>query len=59
MRGAKARGGTVTNGQASFLAASAIAFRLWTKREADVDVMKAALEEALGSPEAEDAVVGD
>jgi shikimate 5-dehydrogenase len=55
----KARGGTVTNGQASFLAASAIAFRLWTKREADVDVMKAALEEALGSPEAEDAVVGD
>ena len=59
MRAAKARGGTVANGQASLLAASGIAFRLWTKRDASPEVLGGALETALGQPEAEDAVVGD
>jgi shikimate dehydrogenase len=59
MRAAKARGGSVANGQASFLAASGIAFRLWTKQEPATGVMKSALEAALGAPAAEDTVVGD
>ena len=59
MRAAKARGGSVANGQASFLAASGVAFRLWTKQEAASGVMKSALETVLGTPEAEDTVVGD
>lgn len=59
MQAAKARGGMVANGQASFLAASAIAFKLWTTQEAPADVLKTALDAALGTPEAGDAVVGD
>lgn len=59
MRAAKARGGSVANGQASFLAASGIAFKLWTSHEPAPGVMKSALETALGTPEAEDTVVGD
>lgn len=56
---AASRGGTVANGHASFLAASAETFRLLTGREAPADVMRAALAVELGLPEEGIAVVGD
>lgn len=59
MRDAEARGGTVANGQASFLAASAETFRLLTGRDAPTDVMRSALAVELGLPEEGIAVVGD
>jgi shikimate dehydrogenase len=59
MRAAAARGGTVANGQASFLVAQAEAFRLWTGDEAPADVMRTALADHLGLPEEGLAVVGD
>jgi shikimate dehydrogenase len=59
MREAEARGGTVANGQASFLAASAETFRLLTGRDAPADVMRSALAVELGLPEERIAVVGD
>jgi shikimate 5-dehydrogenase len=59
MRDAEARGGTVANGQASFLAASAETFRLLTGRHAPTDVMRSALAVELGLPEEGIAVVGD
>ena len=59
MRDAEARGGTVANGQASFLAASAETFRLLTGRDAPTDVMRSALATELGLPEEGIAVVGD
>lgn len=59
MREAKARGGTVANGRTSFLTAQAIAFRLWTGDDAPMAILRSALSEALGDPEAETAVVGD
>jgi shikimate dehydrogenase len=59
MRDAQARGGTVANGQLSFLAASGEAFKLLTGREAPLDVMRAALADELGIPEEGIAVVGD
>jgi shikimate dehydrogenase len=59
MRDAEARGGTVANGQASFLAASAETFRLLTGRDAPSDVMRSALAVELGLPEEGIAVVGD
>jgi shikimate dehydrogenase len=59
MRDAEARGGTVANGQASFLAASAGTFRLLTGRDAPADVMRSALAVELGLPEEGIAVVGD
>jgi shikimate dehydrogenase len=55
---AKARGGTVANGQSSFLAASAVTFRLLTGREAPGDVMRNALASTLVAPGGA-AVVGD
>lgn len=58
MRAVSGRGGTVANGHASFLAASAVAFTLWTKRDASTDVLLEALERAVGTT-ASDAVVGD
>lgn len=59
MRDAQAHGGTVANGHASFLAASAETFRLLTGQEASPDVMRAALAVELGLPEEGIAVVGD
>jgi shikimate dehydrogenase len=59
MRDGQARGGTVANGQASFLAASAETFRLLTGQAAPADVMRAALAVELGLPEEGTAVVGD
>jgi len=59
MREAASRGGTVTNGQGSFLVAQAAAFELWTGRAPTPDVMRAALAGHLGLPEKGPAVVGD
>jgi shikimate dehydrogenase len=59
MREAAARGGTVANGQGSFLVAQAAAFQLWTGEEPPADVMKTALAGHLGLPEEGLAVVGD
>jgi shikimate dehydrogenase len=59
MREAKARNGTVGNGQVSFLAAQAAAFRLWTEQEPPTEVLREALASALGSPDLEAAVAGD
>jgi shikimate dehydrogenase len=59
MREAAARGGTVANGQGSFLVAQAEAFTLWTGEEAPNDVMRTALAAHLGLPEEGLAVVGD
>jgi shikimate dehydrogenase len=58
-REAEARGGTVANGQASFLAASAATFRLVTGGDPTAEVMRAALAAELGLPEEGIAVVGD
>ena len=59
MREAQTRGGTVANGQAAFLAASAITFQLLTGQAAPADVMRAALAVEPGLPEEGIAVVGD
>src|SRR5205814_10449957 len=59
MREAQARGGTVANGQVSFLAAQAAAFHLWTGAEPPGDVLREALSSALGSGDREVAVAGD
>ncbi|RPH35662.1 MAG: hypothetical protein EHM90_03755 [Chloroflexi bacterium] len=59
MREAAARGGTVANGQGSFLVAQAAAFTLWTGEDAPTDVMRTALAAHLGLPEEGLAVVGD
>jgi shikimate dehydrogenase len=59
MRDAEARGGTVANGQLSFLASSAATFQLLTGKEAPADVMRSALATELGLPVDRVAVVGD
>jgi shikimate dehydrogenase len=59
MAEAKARGGTVANGQGSFLAGSAVTFRLLSGRDAPPEVMRSALADELGLPEEGIAVVGD
>jgi shikimate dehydrogenase len=59
MRDAAERGGSVANGQASFLSASAETFQLLTGRDAPADVMRSALATELGLPEEGIAVVGD
>jgi shikimate dehydrogenase len=59
MRAASERGGTVANGQLSFLASSAATFTLITGQEAPSDVMRTALATELGVPEERVAVVGD
>ena len=59
LREAQTRGGTVANGQGSFLAASAETFTLVTGDAAPSDVMRAALAAELGLPEEGIAVVGD
>lgn len=53
------RGGTVGNGQAAFLAASAATFRLLTRDEASPEPMRAALAAELGVPPADVAIVVD
>jgi len=59
MREAMERGGTVANGQASFLAAAAATVALVAGREAPTEVLRAALADELGLPEEGLAVVGD
>ena len=59
MEEAERRGGTVANGQTSFLASSAASFRLWTGREAPMEAMRSALAQELGLPDEAVAVVGD
>ena len=59
MREARTRGGTVGNGQVSFLAAQTAAFRLWTDKEPPAEVLKEALSSVLGSGDLEVAVAGD
>jgi shikimate dehydrogenase len=59
MNDAQARGGTVANGQASFLSASARTFLLLTGQDAPAEVMRSALAAELGLPEEGIAVVGD
>lgn len=56
---AQARGGTVANGQASFLSASAETFQLLTGQDPPLEVMRSALAAELGLPEEGIAVVGD
>ena len=59
MRDAQAQGGTVANGHASFLAASAETFQLLAGQPPPADVMRSALAVELGLPEEGIAVVGD
>jgi len=59
MQEVQARGGTVANGHAAFLAGSAATFGLLTGKEAPADVMRGALATELGLPEEGIAVVGD
>jgi shikimate dehydrogenase len=59
MGDAEARGGTVANGHAAFLAGSAVTFQLLTGQAAPADAMRAALAVELGLPEEGIAVVGD
>jgi shikimate dehydrogenase len=59
MRDAEARGGTVANGQLSFLASSAATFKLVTGQEPPAEVMRSALATELGLPVDRVAVVGD
>ena len=56
---AQARGGTVANGQASFLSASAQTFQLLSGQDPPLEVMRSALAAELGLPEEGIAVVGD
>jgi shikimate dehydrogenase len=59
MRDAKERGGTVANGQASFLEAVAITTKLLAGKEPPPDAVRAALAAELGVPVEGLAVVGD
>lgn len=59
MHEARSRGGTVANGQASFLAAMGGAFRLWTGVDAPEEVLRTSLADELGLPDERTAVVGD
>ena len=59
MREASVHGGSVVNGQGSFLAGSEATFRLITGQEPPAHVMRAALAAELGLPEEGIAVVGD
>jgi shikimate dehydrogenase len=59
MRAAQDRGGTVANGQYSFLAASAATFQLVAGQEAPTEVMRSALAAELGLAIERVALVGD
>ena len=56
---AKARGGSVTNGQAAFLASTAATVKLLTGTAPGMDALRSALALELGVPEDGLAVVGD
>jgi shikimate dehydrogenase len=56
---ARARGGTVTNGQGAFLASTAETVRLLTGTALPAEALRAALATELGVPEESIAVVGD
>ena len=59
MEAATARGGTVANGQAAFLASTAATIKLLTGAAPAADTLRAALADELGVPEEGLAVVGD
>ena len=59
MEAAKARGGTVANGQGAFLASTAATLKVLTGSAPPADALRAALAEELGVPEEGLAVVGD
>jgi shikimate dehydrogenase len=59
MSAARARGGTVANGQGAFLAACSSTVRLLSGSVASDDVLRAALAAELGLPDEQLAVVGD
>jgi shikimate dehydrogenase len=59
MEAAAARGGTVANGQAAFLASTAATLKLLTGNAPAADGLRAALADELGVPEEGLAVVGD
>jgi shikimate dehydrogenase len=59
MAAAAARGGTVANGQAAFLASTAATLKLLTGAAPAPDALRTAFAEALGVPEEGLAVVGD
>jgi shikimate dehydrogenase len=59
MAAAEAQGGTVANGQASFLASTAATVKLLTGTNPPADAVRAALAAELGVPEEALAVVGD
>jgi shikimate dehydrogenase len=59
MEAAKARGGTVANGQGAFLASTAATLKVLTGSSPPADSLRAALAEELGVPEEGLAVVGD
>ncbi|MDQ2674738.1 MAG: hypothetical protein M3Y40_08780 [Chloroflexota bacterium] len=56
---AKAKGGTVANGQAAFLASTAATVKLLTGTAPTMDALRSALASELGVPEEGLAVVGD
>ncbi|MGZ8562268.1 MAG: shikimate dehydrogenase family protein [Candidatus Limnocylindria bacterium] len=58
MRAATAQGGTAANGQAAFVASTAMTVRLLTGTAPPIDAIRAALASEIGIPEAS-AVVGD
>jgi len=59
MEAAKARGGTVANGQGAFLASTAATLKVLTGSAPSADALRTALAEELGVPEEGLAVVGD
>jgi shikimate dehydrogenase len=59
MEAATAQGGTAANGQAAFVASTAMTVRLLTGDKPPVDAIRAALAAEIGAPEARAAVVGD
>jgi shikimate dehydrogenase len=59
MEEAKAKGGSVANGQAAFLASTAATVKLLTGTAPATDALRAALASELGVPEDKLAVVGD
>jgi shikimate dehydrogenase len=58
MRAATAQGGTAANGQAAFVASTAMTVRLLTGTAPPIDAIRTALAGEIGIPEAS-AVVGD
>ncbi len=59
MEAASAQGGTATNGQAAFVASTAMTVRLLTGTAPPVDAIRTALASEIGAAEERTAVVGD